>query len=381
MDMNDLKAAIEQHGSSLKEFAEAAARNTDRITEVQDRLLDFEQKSAIRIKGERNFDYNGDASNILAKALTDADGFKALQRGETNKLRVQLPPGALNLKAALLNSTGSGADLADPHVLTRPVFATPRRLTIRSLLPVAPTDSASVEYPRETAFTNNAAPQYDASPGTREGARKAESGFTFTRETARVETIAHWIPASKQILSDVEQLQAYIGDRLTYGLALEEEDQLLNGDGTGANLNGLWNQATAYNRSVTGDSRCDTLRRAITQLQLGDNSPTGIILNPADLEELELLKDTTGQYLSVVVTLNGAATTWRLPIVPTNSMTQGRFLVADFNCAQIWDRQEAFVGVAEQHDDFFIRNMVAILCEERIAFTVYKPAAFIKGTF
>ena len=45
-------------------------------------------------------------------------------------------------------------------------------------------------------------------------------------------TIAHWIPASRQVLDDAPMLQSYINVRMTYGLKLEEEDELLNGDGS-----------------------------------------------------------------------------------------------------------------------------------------------------
>ena len=41
---------------------------------------------------------------------------------------------------------------------------------------------------------------------------------------------------------------------------------------------------------------------------------------------------------------------------------------------------EAQVRVAEQHDDFFVKNMVVILAEERLALTLYRPEAFVVVT-
>jgi HK97 family phage major capsid protein len=51
--------------------------------------------------------------------------------------------------------------------------------------------------------------------------------------------------------------------------------------------------------------------------------------------------------------------------------------VADFRKAVLWDRQDASLAVSNQHADFFIRNMVAILAEARYAFGVIQPSAFV----
>jgi HK97 family phage major capsid protein len=62
-------------------------------------------------------------------------------------------------------------------------------------------------------------------------------------------------------------------------------------------------------------------------------------------------------------------------------MTAGTFLTGAFALgAAVWDREDATIRVADEHDDFFVRNMVAILCEERVALTVYRTQAFVKGS-
>jgi len=43
----------------------------------------------------------------------------------------------------------------------------------------------------------------------------------------------------------------------------------------------------------------------------------------------------------------------------------------------LWDRERATVSVSDSHEDFFIRNMVAILAEMRAAFGLIRPSAFI----
>lgn len=61
-------------------------------------------------------------------------------------------------------------------------------------------------------------------------------------------------------------------------------------------------------------------------------------------------------------------------------MGTGKFLTGAFNLgAQIFDRQQAAIAVATENEDDFVRNLVTILCEERLALAVYRPEAFIYG--
>jgi HK97 family phage major capsid protein len=128
---------------------------------------------------------------------------------------------------------------------------------------------------------------------------KPESNITFTLTSAPVVTIAHWLAASRQILSDAPALAGYIDSRLTYGLKYLEQEEILNGDGTGGHLGGLMTNATAYAGSgaVSADSKIDTLSRAIAQLATADYQATAIVINPIDWMQLRLIKDSQGRYV------------------------------------------------------------------------------------
>jgi len=105
------------------------------------------------------------------------------------------------------------------------------------------------------------------------------------------------------------------------------------------------------------------------------------VLNPIDWVGILLLKDTQGRYLFSDPHGMEAPRVWGKDVVPTQAMTQGQFLAGAFAlAAEIFDREDATVRVAEQHADFFVRNMVAILAEERLAIAIYRPAAFVKGS-
>jgi HK97 family phage major capsid protein len=114
---------------------------------------------------------------------------------------------------------------------------------------------------------------------------------------------------------------------------------------------------------------------------------TGIVLNPDDWQTIQLIKESgsgisSGQYIFSDPQSAGVPQLWGRPVVESHSMTAGEFLVGAFNVgAAIWDRNDATVEVSREHGDFFVKNMVAILAEERLALTVYRPSAFVHGGF
>lgn len=249
-----------------------------------------------------------------------------------------------------------------------------RRMTVRALLMPGQMDGSTIEYVQETGFTNSAAP-------VAEGAAKPSSDIKLDLLNTPARVIAHWFKSSKQVLSDIPQLRSLIDNRINYGLQFVEEQQILKGDGTGQNLDGLVPNATAYAApgSLVADNVIDKLRLAALQVALAEYPADGFVLNPIDWAAIELLKDDMGRYLIGNPQGTLAPTLWNLPVVATPSMTQNEFLVGAFGSqAQIFDRWQSRIEVGYVNDDF-IRNLVTILGEERVALAIYRPEAFVTG--
>lgn len=362
-------------GSTAAETKAALEKISEKAKETVDRLMDVEQKIARRPGG--GFETQ---EKSAGRQVIDSPEFKSAVDGK--KFNVEPVNVGSFHKTAIFNATGLNQPLVPTDRIAGLITPQLRRMTIRDLLPKGNTTSNMIQFAKENVFTNNAGPQYEASPTLTEGAIKPESGITFTIANEPVITVAHWIPASRQVLADAPMLQSYIDTRLIYGLKLEEEDELLNGVTANGELNGLLPNATAYSRGATADTKIDTIRKAMTQLQISEFSASGLVVSPSDWEAIELLKDAESRYLWANPRALGGPTMWGLPVVVTNAMTTGTFLIGAFDvAAQIWDREDATVRVAEQHADFFIKNMVAILAEERLALVIYRPLSFIKGTF
>jgi HK97 family phage major capsid protein len=292
-----------------------------------------------------------------------------------------------------------------------PMVISPMRTKrVRDLFPVRTTTAAVIEYFRQIGFTTLGAPGIDVSrPRSASGsystnnaaagvaqrdgstfALKPQSAFQFEGHQAPVRTLAHWEAAHRNVLADEPQLRSIIDNELMYGLRLLEDNQILNGDGTGENLLGVLRTPgiQEYNWSdgaVTPvpDSKADAIRRAATLSFLAYYEPSGVVLHPNDWEDMELTKDKNGQYLiAVSVAMGGEPKVWRMPVIDTPAIDEGTALVGAFGTgAQLYDREQASIRISEQHSDFFVRNAIVVLAEQRLALAVKRPEAFVAVSF
>jgi HK97 family phage major capsid protein len=179
-------------------------------------------------------------------------------------------------------------------------------------------------------------------------------------------------------------LAGEIDNELTYGLDLVEELQILKGDGTGQNLEGLVTAATAYSPAFTlsGSTMIDDLRLAILQASLSEYMADGIVLNPIDWARIELMKDGEQRYIFANVIQMAGPQLWGKPVVATNAMDEDEFLVGAFRmAATIWDRMETEFLLSSEDRDNFIKNMLTARAEKRLALGIKRPAALVAGDF
>lgn len=336
------------------------------LSEYNARLSDLEQ----RMVGEHRSFGGGFQPETWGSAVVQSDAFKAYAAaGGRGICRVEVK--------TVTSAEGSGGALIAPDRDPEVVTLARRAPRVRSLLGKGETTSNAVEVSRETVFTNNAAV-------VPEGELKPQSNITFELMTTPVRTIAHWIPVSRQVMDDAPQLRSLIDSSLRYGLAYVEELQLLLGAGIGDDLLGLMPQATPFVAPfpIPGATPADIILQAIAQAEAAELPATGIILNSLDWAKMMALKADDGTYLGGGPFGLQAPRMWGLPVVATNAMPAGSFLVGNFaQAAKIWDRMSAEVLISQDHADFFVKNMLAVRGESRLAMAVIRPQAIVKGTF
>jgi len=364
---------IKNFGKMTDETKALADKALVELGATNARLGEIEQRLARRGSGAEPVEMKSLGDHVLGDERVK--GFHSGTRG-TVALRVEYKD---ITTASSTVGTGVSASTslvpADRRGVT--VMLPDRRLVVRDLITPGETTSGNIEYVRETGWTNAAAP-------VAEGALKPQSNITFDLVNSPVRTLAHTFKASRQVMDDAPQLRSIIDGRLRYGLQLVEENQILNGSGSGANLHGIIPQATAYAAPFTPDgdlTSIDILRLAALQAALAEYPSSGFVLNPIDWARVEMTKTTQGEYLFANPQGIAAPTLWGLPVVATQAMASGVFLTGAFRLgAQLFDRMAIEVLLSTEDQDNFVKNMVTVRGEERVALAVYRPAAFITGS-
>jgi len=383
-----LTAEVEAKGNQVAELKAAFDKSVSDFAALDQKLIDLElaQKNLFAAK-------SADQKKSLGNTFVGSDVFAEMKsngRGSNQPYTMQRK----DISSLAASAGALVTPFRDPEVYRDPS----RPLRIRDLIPAIPVASGSVEIMRQNVFTNNAGPQEAGSNpssaiGGGEFEAKAKSNITWELVTVPVRTIAHYVPASRQVLSDAPQLASLIDTELTYGLDLESDAQLLLGDGTGQNLTGLLvdSDVTDIGELPAGTTTAnvpaamiDHIRKAVTACQANEYyNMTGVVLNPADWETLETAKATDGHYLMIQFPANGAdQRIWRMPVIVTNAMPADTFLLGDWTLgAKLYEREDVSIRVSESHADLFVKNGVAVLAEERYCLGINRPKAFAKGEF
>jgi HK97 family phage major capsid protein len=362
----DATQLIERFNAYHTEVKGLLSGTQESVQENSARLSDLEQKMSRRGVG-------GDETRrqTWGETVTQSDEFKSFVAGGARGLcRIEVK--------TVTSAANSGGALVAPDRQAEVITLPRRRPVIRSLLAPGTTTGNNVQFMRQTVYTNNAAIVL-------EGAVKPESNIAYALADSKVQTIAHWIPASRQIVDDAPQLMSIVDSDLRYGLDEAEEQQLLLGAGLEDDLLGLVTAATAYNTTANaaGDNRADTILKAISQGESASQLPmTGIVLNSSDWAGMVGMKGTDGHYLGAGPFSQITPSLWGRPVVETTVMPAGTFLVLNgTQAAQIFDRMSAEVLISQDHADFFVKNQIAIRAEKRLALVIKRPQALVKGSF
>lgn len=343
----------------------------DKTVEQDSRLTEIEQKLARR---------SGPGGPVVeqspGEALVNSEEFKALAKSTSQRGKAVVQVKAVT---TMTSATGSSGALIAPDYRPDAVMLPQRRMTIRDLLAPGQTAGSAVQYPRQTVRNLNPA-------NVAETLLKPQSEIDFELVTAPVQTTAHFMVASRQVMDDAPQLKSLVDVEMRYGLDLVEEAGFLFGDGTGVNFLGITGQAQAYSAPpgspTTGLTRIDILALALLQSELALLPATGIVLHPTDWRAILLTKDGMGRYIMGDPLGQNEASIWGIPVVPTLAMQPGKFLVGAFrDGAQVFDRMEAEVLISSEDSDNFRKNLITIRAERRAAMTVRRPQAFVYGTF
>jgi len=315
-------------------------------------------------------------TKTLAERLGDAIKASGIVRGAH--------PGqaAVELKAAtdVVVSPNPG----DVEISDRIVAVPNGRLQVRDLFPTEQVSSPTIGFYQVTTEGTAGA--------VAENGAKPQMSAAGELVTVALKKIAAILKISDEMLEDYPRLVSVIRNRGLYAKDLAQENQLINGTGTGAQLTGLLNAGittATYAQGADAQAKAE----AIYGAAMGIKSATGydadaVILNPTDWEEIRLAKDGNDQYLGGGFFQNAygnggyelVPAIWGLRVALSSYVTAGTIIVGAFQQgAAVAVKGGPRVEVGYDADDFS-HDRSTLRIEERCALEVFVPGAFVAIT-
>ena len=385
MNLKDKLAALKKEAESIMpKVAEGDADAMKRAAELADEIEETEaavkaaDEFAAKVKTIGAIGEKQPEGKVEAKSLGEFAAEGVRQRGIKSGDRFSANLGTFSgHKDATTMVSPSGIANALADVQERLYEGPRRRLTIADLLGQETTTRSAVTYFVESETVNGAV-SYVA-----EGAEKPLVSFGDpTVVTDKVMKIAAVLKESDEMVDDLPWLASAIDNRGIYLVQLKEEDEILNGTGSGTALDGILHRTGILTeQTASGESNvADAIFRATTKVsQSSPFTADGIVVNPTDYQTLRLAKDSNNQYYGGGFFQgqygNGAVAEqppiWGLRTVVTPAIAAGTVLVGAFQQgASVIRRQGLTVEVANQNEDDFVNNRIAIRIEERLALAV-----------
>lgn len=343
---------------------------TEKFAEVNERI------DASEVSMKKNFESKERANfkGALLGAINDG-ALKGLTEGNYNAAKFEVKAaGDMNISG---NTTGDVAEIQRVAGIKADAL---RSDHIRSLLPTGSTNAQTI------SFVKEANPE-DGSAAVSEGTTLAKSDIDLVESTVKLEKIGTYLRITEEMMADIPALTSFLSARIPQRILAAEDNEILNGDGSTPNLDGLFTDGTAFAaggfaNAIESANEYDVLMVGLNQLQLANYKANVIMLNPTDLHKIVLLKSTANEYLKNQIYQGLQPSIAGVPIVTNTAVTAGKFLAMDSNRAtQFWVRQNLAVEFSKEDSTNFRDGFITVRATERVALTNYEPKAIVQGTF
>lgn len=342
---------------------------TEQVVGMNERLDQAEVAAKKAAAGAEPKSFKGS----LLKALKEG-AVEGLVKGDSNAARFEVKAGDMTMANSY---TGV---VAAEQVISDIKFDPSRRVHIRQLIPNGSTDAQTIRYPKESAYDNGAAT-------AAQGATLGQSDFDLTASSVNMEKLGTFMRITDEMLNDTPQLLSYLSARVPEKILSLEDSQILNGDGTSPNLDGLFTDGSAFAAGgfaagIESANEYDVLVVALNQLALSNYSADTILVNPTDLHKIALLKNTANDYLRQQIYSGLQPSIMGVNVTASTAVSAGSFLVGNLAVAtQLWIRENLAIEFSREDSTNFRDGFVTVKASERVALTNYLPNAIVQGSF
>lgn len=299
-------------------------------------------------------------------------------KGNSNAAKIEIK--AVGDMTMAANFTGV---IAGETIVPDFKFDPSRSTHIRTLIPNGTTDAQTIRFVKETGSEGAAA-------ATAQGSTLGQLDFDLSATSVNVEKIGTFLRVTEEMMADTPQMTSYLSARVPSKVLEVEDTEILNGDGSSPNLDGLFTDGAAFvtsssanfYQSVESANEYDVLVAALDQLAESNYQADCILLNPLDFHKIVLLKSTANEYLRNQIIAGVQPAILGVPIKLNTAVTAGKFMVGNLQAAtQLWIRDGLALEFSREDSTNFRDGFITVRAQERVALTNYLPNAIVQGTF
>lgn len=376
MNLKDMLKAKQKELAGLSDKikagdADAIKASQDLVKEINDLTEKIKAaEAAMNIINAIGDDNHGsdDHGAAEAKAKRLGEHFVSYVKATGHEKRFALAAPAFE-KAATDTQTSPAAAVDFATTFDKNVVTAARTpLVIRDLFGAETISGSTLVYLVEGAIQG-------APALTAEGAEKPQIHFADpTPKTVSLAKIACHIKESDEYIDDYPFLASAINGRLIYELGLVEQNKLVAD---------LLATSGIQSGSITAAATYLDVADAILQAAMDVQQQSGfaadaIALNPADWFKLRTLRLTTNEYFGGgPFGAQNVPNLWGIPVCVTTAIAANKFVVGAFKtCGSVVSKGGISVEATNSNEDDFVKNLMTIRAEERLALAVRRPAGF-----
>ena len=332
----------------------ATKEMTDRIEAIEKKMIELNAQKT----GEKTMSKTAKFEEAFKSHITtDGKGYKYLD------FKSALRGGQVKIELDKKDATtimGNGATTrveVDKNIST-PIYQ-PWLFTVAN---VTRTTSPTVIYVDKSAPEGT--PAFVAEGGT-----KPLISWEYEPKTVNVKKVAAVSKFTTEVATDIEGFVTELTRDLASQIRAKSENDILSGTGAGGGIVGVESNMPGYTLDtikVNNPNTFDAIIAAATQVKssaMGAFTPTHAVLNPQDVANMKLAKNTNGNY---VMPWEFEGNPLELKVVESANRPVGSLIVGDFKYLNIKEYVDMELIFGHENDDIR-KNLMTVVAETRFA--------------
>lgn len=209
-----------------------------------------------------------------------------------------------------------------------------------------PNGTDSFSYPVETAVTNAVA-------GRSEGSAAANQNMASTNSVLTVQHQAVFATLTEDFLKFVPMAQAFATNVLSRNVRNHYGNQVINGNGTAPNMNGLVNITGAQTQTKQStDKLIETYAESFKKVREKFGQPSVVAMGVGEWHRILLVKDTDNRYLWGDTVTGMPDRIWGVPVLIDYNIADNTAITLDRSAVFIAEKDGIELEFGTNSDDF-----------------------------